>query len=315
MRRNAHSPFAFSRCVIGDGHHHHHDDGVSSVAGAGKVPRRSVFCHACCCCGIPLRFQACCCILSICQVPPFAFSSSNRFSGSDNSSFFFFKTSYSEIRCSCSCSAGSPYYPILLSSINCSFFFFFFFKAYSSEVRCSCSTGLLYYPVLLSSIFCGKKFPSSSAKFVQCCCAFVIALVTMFHKFGSSVKSQGEPWLGIEEQPFLFIIWQCLLAFLTCSWWKKRVCKLRGPTETELEKNWWENSRRPAALKRNRCWQKVLPVCCERVKMCNGIIPAPPVCELDSRPWSEKLRSAKKLLSSLVKLAFRVLEWNGKTRI
>jgi hypothetical protein len=107
---------------------------------------------------------------------------------------------------------------IILCSINCSFFFFFF-KAYSSEVRCSCSTGLLYYPVLLSSIFCGKKIPSSSAKFVQCCCAFVIASVTMFHKFGSSVKCQGEPWLGIEEQPLLFIIWQCLLTFLTCSWW------------------------------------------------------------------------------------------------
>lgn len=155
MRRNAHSPFAFSRCVIGDGHHND-DDGVSSVAGAGKVPHRSVFCHACCwCCCIPLRFQACRCILSISQVPPFAFSSSNRFSGSVNSSFFFFKTSYSEIRCSCS--AGSPYYPVLLSSINCSFFFFFF-KAYSSEVRCICSTGLLYYPVLLFSIFYGKKF-------------------------------------------------------------------------------------------------------------------------------------------------------------
>ncbi len=153
VRRNAHSPFAFSRCVIGDGHHDD-DDGVSSVAGAGKVPHRSVFCHACCCCFccIPLRFQACRCILSISQVPPFAFSSSNRFAGSDNSSFFFFfKTSSSEIRCSCS--AGSPYYPVLLSSINCSFFFF---KACSSEVRCSCSTGLLYYPVLLSSIFCGK---------------------------------------------------------------------------------------------------------------------------------------------------------------
>jgi hypothetical protein len=38
-----------------------------------------------------------------------------------------------------------------------------------------------------------KKIPSSSAKFVQCCCAFVIPLVTMFHKFGSSVKCQGEP--------------------------------------------------------------------------------------------------------------------------
>jgi hypothetical protein len=36
-------------------------------------------------------------------------------------------------------------------------------------------------------------YPSSSAKFVQRCCAFVIALVTMFHKFGSSVKCQGEP--------------------------------------------------------------------------------------------------------------------------
>jgi hypothetical protein len=139
--------------VIGDGHDYD-DDGVSSVAGAGRVPHRSVFYHACCSCCIPLRFQACRCIISISQVPPFAFSSSNRFSGSDNSSFFFFKTSYSEI--SCSCSAGSPYYPVLLSSINCSFFFFFFFKAYSSDVRCS--TGLLYYPVLLSSIFRGKKF-------------------------------------------------------------------------------------------------------------------------------------------------------------
>jgi hypothetical protein len=38
-----------------------------------------------------------------------------------------------------------------------------------------------------------KKIPSSSAKFVQCCCAFVIASVTMFHKFGNTVKCQGEP--------------------------------------------------------------------------------------------------------------------------
>lgn len=190
VRRNAHSPFAFSRCVIGDGHDDDDDDGVSSVAGAGKVPHRPVFCHACCCfCCIPLRFQACRCILSISQVPPFAFSCSNRFSGSDNSSFFLFKTSSSEIRCSCS--AGSPYYPLLYQLQ------FFFFLLLLQGLFFRSPLQLQYRFAVLSCItflyLLWKKIPSSSAKFVQCCCAFVIASVTMFHKFGGSVECQGEP--------------------------------------------------------------------------------------------------------------------------